>query len=207
MAYCTVEDFYEYTDLDEDSIYPTKVQKFIDRAYQEVNNLTNTAFATSTAEAISITETLDPVALTTDIGTNYIVLSKYPVAYLSSVSLGGTTYAVSNFLTYTDRIIISPNSTTLTTFGTQNQYVSITYKYGVVDSDKFGAAKQLNLLLAVLDFVTTPFGRNTYIDNFRGSEINQNNVRPTDSVDVFIVALRDQVNKLKDELGKAHQFS
>jgi len=207
MAYCTCEDFYEYTDLDETAVSSAKVQKFIDRAYQEVNNLTNTYFSTTVDLATTISETLDPTPLQSSEAETYLVLSKYPVAQLSSVSLGGTSYATSNFIVYTDRIAISPNATSVSTFGTDKQYVTVVYKYGVVDSDKFGAAKQLNILLAVLDFVTTPFGRNTYIDNFRGSEINQNNVRPADPVEAFINGLRTQVDKLKDELGKAHQFS
>jgi hypothetical protein len=169
--------------------------------------LTNTYFATSAALTTTITETLDPTPLQSSISETYLVLSKYPVAQLSSVSLGGTSYATSNFIVYTDRIAISPNATSISSFGTDKQYVTVVYKYGVVDSDKFGAAKQLNILLAVLDFVVTPYGRNIYIDNFRGSEINQNNVRPFDPVETFITSLRTQVDKLKDELGKAHQFS
>lgn len=203
MAYCTIEEFYEYSDLDDSQIDSQLVEKYIERAYGQINNLSNTFFASTLADCSTISETLDPVPFTTDKSNSYIVFNKYPVAQLSTFALSGTSYATSNFIVYSDRIRISPDATTISDFGTKAQSIAVTYKYGVNDGAKFQAAKELNILLAILGFIATPKGRNVYMDNFRGLEINANNSRPTDVVQTFAEDIKQRVEELKKEIGRA----
>jgi hypothetical protein len=207
MVYCSKQDFYDYLDIDEDALSTTVAEKFILGAYNQILNLTDTFFATTTSDCLVITETHDPTPTHTSVSETYIVVDKYPIAQLSSVSINGTSYSTTNFVTYTDRIKISKDATTISNFGTDDGSVVLVYKYGVVDTAKQDVAKRLNIMLAVLDFVTTPKGRNVYMDNSRATEINQNNVRPTDVVQTFINDLRTKIDELKSEIGKAHQFS
>ena len=206
MAYCNVEDFYEYTDLDEDKLSSNTVQRFIDRAYQKVNSITGTFYATSADNCTTITETLDPTVQTTDIGESYLILNKYPIQHLSTISINNSSYATSNFLVYIDRLKMSTTNSVISSFGTQDQSVTVVYKYGIIEPEQYETAKQLNIMFAVLDFVTTPKGRNIYLDNSRYAEINHNDVRPNDMVNEFIAQLRLRIEELKDSLGKAHKF-
>ncbi len=206
MGYCTTTDFYDYGDLNTTAVSSTLVQTFIDAAFSNINRFSGTFFATTASECTSVTETLDPTPLVTDVSESYLVLGNYPVQQLESVSINNSSYATTNFLVYDDRIKISTSASSISSFGTNNQNVVVTYKYGVVDSASVDIAKQLNIYLALLDFVTSPKGRNIYLDNSRYSEINQNNVRPDDVVSTFISDLKEKIEELRNTLGVAHTF-
>jgi len=206
MAYCVVQDVYDFSDLDNDAVSPAVLQKFVDLAYYQINQLTGTFYSTTVEGCTTVSESLDPTAITTDIGESYLVLGRYPVQYLSSISINSSSYATTNFVVYDDRLKIGTDVTSVATFGTYPKNVSVTYKYGVIDAESFNVAKQLNIIMAVLDFLLTPKGRNTYMDNSRFAEINHNDVRPNDMVETYIAQLREKVNELKSLLGVAHKF-
>lgn len=206
MAYCTIEELYEYADLDNDALDPKVMQRFVDLAYAQINQFTGTFYSTTVDGCTTITESLDPTPLTTDVGESYLVFNKYPIQYLSTISINGSSYATTNFVVYDDRIKISTSATSISSFGTYPKNVSVVYKYGLIDSEQFNVAKQLNICMALLDFLNTPKGRNVYMDNSRYAEINHNDVRPNDMVETYIAQLRERVNDLKAMLGVAHRF-
>lgn len=206
MAYCTVDEFFEYSDLDQGKIDTSLIQAHIDRAYRQILNFSGTYFASTINNCLTITETLDPTPEKTDIANTYLVLSNYPVQQLSTISIDNSSVTTADFLIYTDRLKIKRSPTTTYNFGIWDQNVTVTYKYGVVDDYKFGLAKQLNIMIAMLDFFSTPKGRNVYMDNSRFAEINQNNVRPNDMAQLFIDDLRKRIDELKNDLGVAHTY-
>ena len=87
MAYATIQDFYEFMELDPDSVDATKTQKYLDRAFNQINSMTGTYYSSPVNDCTTITETLDPTILKTDIAQSYLVLSKYPVQQLSTCLL------------------------------------------------------------------------------------------------------------------------
>jgi hypothetical protein len=206
MAYCTIDEFFEYSDLDQNVVDSSLIQSHINRAYKQIVNESGTYFASTINNSLTVTEVLDPTPNKTDVANTYLVLNNYPVQQLSTISINGTSVATSDFLIYTDRIKIKPSPSTTYNFGVKDQNVLITYKYGVVDEYKFGLAKQLNIMMAMLDFFSTPKGRNIYMDNSRLTEINHNDIRPNDMVNTFLTDLRTRIMELKDQLGVAHKF-
>lgn len=206
MAYITTERFYEYLDFATDILEVNEAQGYVDRAFKRINNWSGTYHATTINDCATFSEVLDPTANKTTVASDTLVLSKYPVQQISTISVNNSSYATTEFNVYSDRISIATSATTISSFGTLDKNVNITYKYGVVNDDAYGAAQELNTVLAVLMFVQTPKGRNTYLDNSRFVEINQNNVRPNDVVDTFIQFLLSEVERLKTELGMAHEI-
>ena len=205
MTYCTFEEFYEYADLDNNAVSTSLVSKHIDRAYNEIVNKIGYVIASTTSDYVTISETLDPIENNTSIGTSELVLSYYPVASLSSVSINGNNVTNTSFIVRTDRICVGTEAP-IESFGTVPKSVSVVYKHGLLDTYKYDVVRQLNIYGAVLDFITTPKGRDTMFDNSRYAEINHNDIRPNDMANLYITDLRTKVDKLYSELGVAHKF-
>lgn len=205
MAYCNFEEFYEYADLDNDAVSTSLVTKYINRAYNEITNRIGYVIASTTSDYVTVTETLDPTENNTSVGADQIIVNHYPIAEISSVTINGNNVTNTSFVSRVDRICIGTEAP-ISTFGTVPKSVTVVYKHGLLDTYKYDLARQLNLYSAILDFLTTPKGRDTMLDNSRYAEINHNDVRPNDMANLYITDVKDKVTRLYTEIGIAHKF-
>lgn len=205
MEYCTSTDVYSILDMEPSQVSSTAISQHITEAAAQINREFGTVFISTISQAVFTTETYDATLNGTTVSDTQIILNNYPLVELSTINIDGNNVTSTQFVTRPDRISIG-TSATIASFGWKEKSVRIGYKYGLHDEDAYNVAKKLNIYMAALDFMRTPRGRDAVLDNSRYAEINQNNVRPNDMVQLYIGDMQSKILELKARLGKAHVF-
>ena len=192
--YCTAEDVARLSGLPVDTLLKMNVDAMIERATAEIEKVTGYVFDTATASE----DFWSPVQVNWLTQTyelqNWIEVSHAPIISVTRLTVDGQEIDPNTLKWRDNRIYLTPDSP-ISNFGIDKK-IHVEYTYGITNEADRNIAKQLCIVLTLLELADTPQGRNELFKNSVYAQYSAGDVRPSNLPQEIINDLVKEARRL-----------